>query len=268
MPNTEDEVFKTYRLSELPVRELLVHGDTEMVSKLFIKYLLPLIQKRAEKNGSIEKIFALELGGGTCFDSYYLKRKINKIEIVATDISPYVLKVSKSFPSLFKVKLDNYCACDAQHLPFRDNTFDVIFGTEFLHHCESLIAATREIARILVRNGFFLGIEPMCGGITKPIIMSLSGANWRTRNEHIRENRYNFAEWKNAFEKAELRVSISSIDNPEIYKSLIGKKCHPSCYKGRYLTKYIYSTFLNLVPQSFQKNAPNTTLKICGVKTR
>lgn len=262
MSNNEDEVFRTYRLNELPAKELLVHGDTELLSKLFIKHLLPLIQKRAEKNGSRKKIFALELGGGTCFESYYLKRKINNSEIVATDISPYVLRVSKSFPSFFKVKLDNYCACDAQHLPFRDNTFDVVFGTEFLHHCESLNAAVQEIARILHLTGLFFGIEPMCGRITKPIIMVLSGARARTLNEHVLENRYTYSQWKSAFEKANLKIALSVIDDPKIYKSLIGKKCTPSSFKGRYLTKYVYSKFFMLIPLPLQKNSPNATLRI------
>jgi ubiquinone/menaquinone biosynthesis C-methylase UbiE len=266
LPNSEDEVFRSYFLDALSPNELLIHGDTGMVSKFFLKYILPTIKKKVETAEKGQKIKVIELGGGTCFESYYFKQEVKNAELISTDVSPYALAVSRNLSIAFKLVLGHRCACDAQNLPFPENTFDIVFGTEFLHHCKSLLAATKEIARILRPNGIFLGIEPMCGKITKPIIMFMSGANRRAHYEHILENRYTFAEWKRSFEIACLKVSISAIDDPEIYKSLIGQKCHPNWYNGRYLTKYVYSTFFNLVPYNLKKNAPNATLMILGVK--
>jgi ubiquinone/menaquinone biosynthesis C-methylase UbiE len=266
LPNYEDDVLKSYVLGELSSNDLLIHGDTAMISKFFLKNILPAIRKKLEKRAINHKIKVIELGGGTCFESYYVKQKIENVELISSDISPYALSVSNNFSNAFKVMLDHRCACDAQNLPFPENTFDVVFGTEFLHHCKSLVTATKEIERVLRPNGIFLGIEPMCGRITKPIIMFMSGANSRTRNEHVLENRYTFTEWKQAFEISDLKVSITAIDDPKIYKSLIGQKCHPSWYNGRYLTKYVYSTFFNVFPHNLQKYAPNATLRILGVK--
>jgi len=263
----EDEVFRSYQLDKVSPHELLKHGHTEIMSKIFIENITPYVVERLA-SGVSNKFLVLELGGGTCYQSYYLKRSIKNGEIIASDISPFVLSVSKNLSNFFKTSLDNFCACDAQKLPFRENAFDIVFGTEFLHHCTSLYKAVQEIARVLRPSGLFLGIEPMCSRTSKPIIMFLSGARARTLHEHITENRYTYSQWKSAFEKADLDCSLSAIVDPKTYKMFIGKKCTPASFKGRYLIKYVYNKFLALIPSAFRKNAPNATLRIMATKKR
>jgi SAM-dependent methyltransferase len=266
LSNIEDAIFKSYDLTKLSPQELLVHGDTPMVSKLFLKKVLPIIRDCLGNNPIDEVFRVLELGGGFCFNSYYLKKYVKGFELVSTDVSPYALNVSSKLENVFKLALDHRSACDAQNLPFPDKSFNVVFGTEFLHHCPSLLFAVKEISRVLKPNGFFLGLEPMCGKITKPIIMVLSGASSRTKTEHILENRYTFSEWQTAFANYGLKVSLITIDDPKIYRSLIGQKGNPEWYNGRYLEKYFYSIFLQLLPPELHKFTPNATLMVIGAK--
>jgi len=58
-----------------------------------------------------------------------------------------------------------FCQADAEHLPYRDDSFDLIYGRAILHHMDTLTAA-REIHRLLRPGGkaIFseaLGLNPM-----------------------------------------------------------------------------------------------------------
>ena len=50
--------------------------------------------------------------------------------------------------------------CDVQNLCFQDSVFDVVLGTELLEHVPDDRRSLREIRRVLVPNGLFLGSVP------------------------------------------------------------------------------------------------------------
>ena len=73
-------------------------------------------------------------------------------EAVATDISPGMLETMSS--SAERLGLDvRAIRCEADKLPFPDESFDLVFGHAVLHHLPDLDAAFAEFRRVLRPGG-------------------------------------------------------------------------------------------------------------------
>lgn len=60
----------------------------------------------------------------------------------------------------FNLDIGKHIVCDATILPFRDNSVDVVFSKEFVHHLCDYDLLFMEINRVLKKDGIFLMIEP------------------------------------------------------------------------------------------------------------
>ena len=108
-----------------------------------------------------EKI--LEIGASFSYASFKFAQK--GCNVVATDISNY-LKVSNLF-----VKKAYYerMFSDMHHIPFIDNTFDIVFGAAVLHHSKDLKKVFMEIHRVLKPGGRLVLINETSRGILERI---------------------------------------------------------------------------------------------------
>jgi SAM-dependent methyltransferase/uncharacterized protein YbaR (Trm112 family) len=80
---------------------------------------------------------------------------------IAVDISYHQLKSMEHFAQLFnRPKLPVRICCDANHLPFRSNSFPFVFCYEFLHHFPSLEPIVAEIHRVAADGYFYFDEEP------------------------------------------------------------------------------------------------------------
>jgi ubiquinone/menaquinone biosynthesis C-methylase UbiE len=95
---------------------------------------------------------ALEIGSGTGYFSLNLLR-LGLIErLVATDISPGMLAELAATADRLGLEVQTR-ATDAEHLPFGDESFDLIFGHAVLHHLPDLDGALAEFRRVLRPGG-------------------------------------------------------------------------------------------------------------------
>ena len=95
---------------------------------------------------------ALEIGAGTGYFTLNLLRAGVIGEAVATDISPGMLETMSS--SAERLGLDvRGIRCEADKLPFGDESFDLVFGHAVLHHLPDLEAAFAEFRRVLRPGG-------------------------------------------------------------------------------------------------------------------
>jgi ubiquinone/menaquinone biosynthesis C-methylase UbiE len=95
---------------------------------------------------------ALEIGAGTGYFTLNLLRAGVIAEAVATDISPGMLETLSE--SATRLGLDvRAIRCEADRLPFPDESFDLVFGHAVLHHLPDLDAAFAEFRRILKPGG-------------------------------------------------------------------------------------------------------------------
>src|SRR5574341_634527 len=71
---------------------------------------------------------ALDVGCGHGFSSFHLKEHV--AEMWGTDRAHGMLRHNPLYPTGKLVQ------ADAARLPFADNSFDLVYGWEFLHHIE------------------------------------------------------------------------------------------------------------------------------------
>jgi ubiquinone/menaquinone biosynthesis C-methylase UbiE len=114
----------------------------------------------ARANGPFAR--ALEIGAGTGYFTLNLMRAGVVERATCLDISPGMLStLERNAATLGLADRVDTVATDAEHLPFDDESFDLVLGHAVLHHLPDLDQAFREFRRVLRPGGvlFFAG-EP------------------------------------------------------------------------------------------------------------
>lgn len=94
----------------------------------------------------------LEIGAGTGYFALNLLRRGILTEVTCSDVSPGMLEALSASAERLHLDVETVL-CDAQSLPFEDDTFDVVFGHAVLHHVPDLGQAFREFRRVLKPGG-------------------------------------------------------------------------------------------------------------------
>jgi glycosyltransferase involved in cell wall biosynthesis/SAM-dependent methyltransferase len=98
--------------------------------------------------------FVLDVGCGSGFAWDALRRNKNN-QIIAMDIIEEPLKSAKS------AKKDVLlCSGDAQSLPFRASSIDLVVAIEMLHYLDDVEEFLREAGRVLIDGAYFMIIAP------------------------------------------------------------------------------------------------------------
>jgi ubiquinone/menaquinone biosynthesis C-methylase UbiE len=95
---------------------------------------------------------ALEIGAGTGYFTLNLLQAGVIERATATDISPGMLATLEENASRLGLEVRT-AAAEAETLPFRDESFDLVFGHAVLHHIPDLERAFSEFARVLRPGG-------------------------------------------------------------------------------------------------------------------
>lgn len=123
----------------------------------FIRHI-PSIQKEPNRTW-------LEVGCGTGAYTSIVSKK-TKSKIVATDISPRIIKVASKKNSMKNV---SYKIASAYKLPYKDSHFDLVFGFYILHHLDQQLALN-ECLRVLRPGGILYFCEP---NILNPVVFTI-----------------------------------------------------------------------------------------------
>lgn len=99
----------------------------------------------------------LEIGAGSAVYSQLIAGRFGAKLMVAVDLVAdqfrSALQENKN-PRIYGVSGDCF------NLPFADRSFDVVFGSLILHRFPELSRVVGEVYRVLLEQGFYLGIEP------------------------------------------------------------------------------------------------------------
>ena len=116
---------------------------------------------RAQVRGKLHKLLgrplpaferSLEIGAGTGYFTLNMLQDGVVREATATDISPGMLDTLQANAARAGVAVQT-AACDAEALPFEDETFDLVLGHAVLHHIPHLDRAVAEFRRVLRPGG-------------------------------------------------------------------------------------------------------------------
>ncbi|MEQ9669836.1 class I SAM-dependent methyltransferase [Coleofasciculus sp. G2-EDA-02] len=100
--------------------------------------------------GDIRGKRLLDLGCGAGENSVYFAQKGSNC--VAADYSPGMVEVALKLAAANGVKIEGHTA-NAMALDFADNTFDIVYASNLLHHIPDPKIALREMHRILKPGG-------------------------------------------------------------------------------------------------------------------
>jgi len=98
---------------------------------------------------------SLEIGSGTGYFTLNMLQDGVVREAVATDISPGMLAALQANAQRIGVDVQTV-ACEAERLPFDDDSFDLVLGHAVLHHIPHLDRAFAEFRRVLRPGGEFV----------------------------------------------------------------------------------------------------------------
>ncbi len=98
---------------------------------------------------------SLEIGSGTGYFTLNLMRAGLIEQATCTDISPGMLATLDANAERLGLKVKTVSA-DAERLPFKDESFDLVLGHAVLHHIPDLATAFGELARVLAPGGTLL----------------------------------------------------------------------------------------------------------------
>lgn len=104
--------------------------------------------------------FILDVGCGTGYASSTLEKNYRRAQIIGVDMSINMLQLAKAKKGWFSRQ--HYICADAQALPFKDGSIDLIFSNLTLQWCPDLLMTFFEFFRVLKPGGalFFSTLGP------------------------------------------------------------------------------------------------------------
>lgn len=105
----------------------------------------------------------LEIGSGTGQLTWGLSHQFPFRSVHACDISTQFLKKAKRLVGRVNLPV-NYYACDANFLPFKENSFDLVVGHSVLHHFIDYQKIIHKLSKLLRPGGQAIFYEPVLQG--------------------------------------------------------------------------------------------------------
>jgi len=125
---------------------------------------------------------------GACFSYASFKFAQKGCDVVALDISNYLLVSDLYVQKAYFERVFS----DMHHMPFLDNSFDIVFGSAVLHHSKSLKDAFAEIRRVLVPGGKLILINEAAKGVLEKVHPVYK----QMEEKGFGDTAYNILEWE------------------------------------------------------------------------
>jgi ubiquinone/menaquinone biosynthesis C-methylase UbiE len=117
----------------------------------------------------------LEIGTGTGIITFSIYSKVSSI--IATDISPEMIRVANQRLRDSKIKNIDFQIQDSYSLTFSDKSFDIVIASNLFHILYEPEKPINEVKRVLRDNGIFIAPTICAGESTKTkVIATVVGA--------------------------------------------------------------------------------------------
>jgi malonyl-CoA O-methyltransferase len=151
----------------------------------------------------------LDLGCGTGRVTRELKRRYRGALVIALDLAHGMLREARRHSSFWR-RFERLCA-DAQRLPLKSASVDLVFSSLMLQWCEPLDEALAEVRRVLEPGGFF------AFSTFGPDTLHELRAAWAEADEHSHVNRFiDMHDVGDALARAGLAEPVLDVDRIEL----------------------------------------------------
>ena len=200
---------RTVALREAEAREVLASGG-EAAWLRSVQHSLPrFVPFLTQRCGLEFRGRVLEIGAGGAWLSAELSKLPKVVEIVATDVSPLLLK--EQAPKVFLALGAHHAKItripgDFHKLDFRNNHFDFVVCSEVLHDATNIVQVLREVKRVLKPGGQFVAIREPVWPLVK--IKSRSKMMAKLVATGVNDHFYSLADYKEFFRQAALPLKV------------------------------------------------------------
>ena len=146
MNEVNNQIYETYG-----ERWYTADDDPIALLRAESKAKLPWVLNEIQKIGAKNKQTVLDVGCGGGFLSNALAQ--NGLAVTGVDLSEESLRIAKAHDITGTIQ---YLPADAYHLPFADQSFDVVTVMDFLEHVERPADVVKECARVLKPGGILI----------------------------------------------------------------------------------------------------------------
>lgn len=139
---------------------------------------------RWQRNRAGAPFDVLDVGCGTASLLVELSRQPGARKLLGVDYSPAM--VERAHEKLRRLQLDErveVLSGDAEHLPFRDASLDIVTCCNSFHHYPHQDAAIREFRRVLRSGGMLVLIDGFRDNVVGWIVFDVAVA-WAEKNVH------------------------------------------------------------------------------------
>lgn len=141
-----DQWAQHTRLDDIGVRQYF-EAPTALENRFILSQL-----------GSLEGKTVLDIGAGLGESSVYFAQQGSQVTMV--DISPEMVELARRLSEKHGVNIQAY-VMSAEDLPFADETFDVVYVANTLHHIHDRGRMLQQIRRVLRPGGRFVSWDPI-----------------------------------------------------------------------------------------------------------
>lgn len=187
-------------------------GDAEWLRTLRedLPRFIPFLRRKCglEFRGRI-----LEIGAGGAWLSAELSKLPNVVEVIATDVSPKLLK--EQAPKVFKLLNANSAKItrvpgDFHKLDFPSGSFDFVVGAAVLYNAMNIVQVLREAKRLLKPGGQFVAIREPVWPLVK--IKSRSKMIAKLVATGVNDRFYTLSDYKEFFKQAGLPLEVKRVN--------------------------------------------------------
>lgn len=97
----------------------------------------------------------LDIGAGTGYCAQTLAKHYPRAQITLADFAPAMLRTARTKAPRWRSRR-NYVCAEAEHLPFADESFDLVFSSLTFQWCNDLDRVFEQCARVLRPDGLFI----------------------------------------------------------------------------------------------------------------
>jgi ubiquinone/menaquinone biosynthesis C-methylase UbiE len=164
------------------------------------------------------------------------------------------LVIAQSVAKIVTVSTIRYDAVDVHSLPYADSSFDLVIGSECLHHLDNPVVALKELRRVIRPTGAYLGVGE---GFASPPMLRLvetlgirrAFGGLEAQQYAMKEALYTFGRWRAMFRQAGFSgIQLRLARDPSLQ------------YQNR--TRLLYYTLVSLVPSFVVKSLLGCSLEI------